>query len=511
MAATVDLEAERVLARRERAQALEVRIGTGPLPRSEAGDKDKVAEALDWLRVRLAKEEDRPAMDRAQYRAYALGLLEEVRDQYTPAEREQAAGEITDLQYGWGKLDSLMSDPTVTEVAVDSPEAVCFWRDGVIWDADGRDGRPLVRFRDDDEVLRWVLGKTQFEGRHFDRVNAILNLMLPDGTRLQATREPVTPCVTLNLRKPPATTRRWTPEDYAATGAASPELLEFLLMAVRGGANVFVLGPTGTGKTALMRLLQERGMPQDLRLLILEAERELQPVRPHTVSLQEVRHGSRRGRDEATAISMDDLVDTTLRKSPSRASIGEILGPAEASAAFRIVNNGHDGILTSMHARSPEAAVDLLIAYVSGGIWRGLPADRIERLIHSSLDLFVFLRRLPGETPGTRQIRITEVYEVLPLPRDGRGEPFRLVWKWVGRLKRHVYLSHVSPEKLERWQQEGAEIPDMFGVKELEAHITRRLAEWGVDDAGVDRGGGRRGGGVAAAGAGRKRRPEKAS
>jgi pilus assembly protein CpaF len=489
MAATIDIDAERVIARREREQT-QTMLAQAP---------DKVAEALEWLKRTLA-ETERPAMSREDFRAHCGTLLEQLVSEYTPAEREQAADEMAALRYGWGKLDPLMTDSTVTEVAVDSPREVCYWQAGRLLPADGRDGRPQVAFRDDDEVRRWVEAKTQFLGRHFDRANPILNVMLDDGTRLQATREPVSPCVTLNLRKPPAATRRWTPEDYAATGAASMELLDFMRTAVQGGVRLLVLGATGTGKTAFVRLLQEHYLPAHLRLLILEAEREQEPERPRTVSLQEVRHGARRGRDEAAAIDMNDLADTAGRKTPDAYTVGEVLGVGEAAAFFRAISTGHSWCFTTMHADGPEDAMDLLTAYTSGGIWKSLPQDRVERLVHRSLDLMVFLRKLPApDNPEEYRIVVTQVFEVMPLTEG--GDPYRLIWQYNPRLGGHVYVRHVSPWRLDRWEQRGARIPEEFGRNEMAAHraaedqrLEAMLSELAC---GGERGGGR----VAAAGA----------
>lgn len=249
-----------------------------------------------------------------------------------------------------------------------------------------------------------------FAHQGVNREHPILSASLPGGERVQIIIPPATrgePA--LAIRKHLSADLRL--EDYVAAGAfeafrpGAPSgragldaqlqaLLEIgdigglLAAAVRGRRNILVSGGTSTGKTTFLNALI-REIPVDERLIFIEDTPELHLGHPNAIGLL----AARSALGEA-AVSAEDLLAASLRMRPDRVILGELRGP-EAYTFLRAVNTGHPGSMTTVHADSPERAVEQIALLVLQGGTR-LRRDDVVHYVRSTIDVFVQLTRSGG-------------------------------------------------------------------------------------------------------------------
>ena len=302
------------------------------------------------------------------------------------AQRARLEGELLDTVFGFGPLEGLLADDTVTEIMVNGPRSVYFERDGRLY-------RSEQRFADEDQLRALV-----------DRV------LGPLGRRIDSRR----PCMVnapaagppgacghppLALDGPVLTIRKFaqrvmTLADMEALGSFDGAMRTFLTWAVRARKSVAVSGGTGSGKTTLLNALS-CAIPHEERIITIEDSAELRFLEhPHVVRL-EARPRNAEGRGEVT---IRDLVTNALRMRPDRIVVGECRG-AEALDMLQAMNTGHDGSLTTLHANSPGESVARLTTMVRYGA--DLPVDVIEANIASAIDLVVQTARA---LDGSRRI-----------------------------------------------------------------------------------------------------------
>lgn len=185
-------------------------------------------------------------------------------------------------------------------------------------------------------------------GRQLDADHPILNVRLPDGSRLSAMIAPVVgPEPLLNIRK--FGTRRFTLDNLVHCGTVAPETAETLRAAVRDRKNILIAGATGTGKTTLLNALANE-IPDEERIFIIEDTAEIRLDKPHVVSAES------QSSTHKQEISFDTLLRAALRHRPDRIILGEVRGP-EARTLLDAMNTGHDGTLTTIHASSTVGAL----------------------------------------------------------------------------------------------------------------------------------------------------------
>jgi len=185
-------------------------------------------------------------------------------------------------------------------------------------------------------------------GKQLDADHPILNVRLPDGSRLSAIVAPVVgPSPLLNIRK--FGTRRYSLDDLAERGTVPTEIVESLRDAVRNRKNILISGATGTGKTTLLNALADQ-IPGDERIFIIEDTAEIKLNKPHVISSES------QSNTHKQEISFDALLKAALRHRPDRIILGELRGQ-EARTLLDAMNTGHDGTLTTIHASSTEGAL----------------------------------------------------------------------------------------------------------------------------------------------------------
>ena len=317
----------------------------------------------------------------------------------TREERRQLIREIADDILGYGPLEPLLRDESVTEVMVNGYDKIFVERQGKL------EAYNKASFVDNAHLLRIVDKIVSQVGRRIDEASPMVDARLPDGSRVNAIIPP------LSLRGPTLTIRKFsrdpfTMDDLINFGTLSPRAAQFLAACIKGKLNVLISGGTGTGKTTLLNALSSF-VPGDERIVTIEDAAELQLQQDHVITL-ESRPPNIEGQGE---IRIRELVRNSLRMRPDRIIVGEVRG-AETLDMLQAMNTGHEGSLTTIHANSPRDALSRLETLVlTAGI--ELPLRAIREQISSAFDLLVQIQRL---VDGSR--RITHVTEVLRMESD---------------------------------------------------------------------------------------------
>jgi pilus assembly protein CpaF len=301
---------------------------------------------------------------------------------------EQIAAEIL----GFGPLQPLLEDETITEVMVNGAKNLYVERSGKII-------RVPVSFESDDHVMRIIDRIVAPMGRRVDESSPYVDARLPDGSRVNAVIPPI------SLVGPVLTIRKFfkTPisiEQLIQFGSITQESLQFLKACVESRLNIVISGGTGSGKTTLLNILSQF-IPNDERIVTIENAAELQLRQEHVVTL-ESRPPNIEGRGEVT---IRQLVVNSLRMRPDRIIVGEIRDEA-ALDMLQAMNTGHDGSMTTLHSNGPR---DTLMRMETMTLMAGmeLPVRAIREQISSAIDLIVHQERMRD---GTRKIvAISEV------------------------------------------------------------------------------------------------------
>jgi pilus assembly protein CpaF len=316
----------------------------------------------------------------------------------TKEERRELVRQLTDDILGYGPLEQLLADDSVTEVMVNAADRVYIERSGKI-------ERTPVRFVDDAHVMRIIDKIVSQVGRRVDEASPMVDARLPDGSRVNAIIPP------LALTGPTLTIRKFSRDPYTindliAFGTLSARAAQFLGACVRGKLNLLISGGTGTGKTTTLNAVSAF-IPGDERIVTIEDAAELQLQQEHVITLE-----SRPANIEGTGeIKIRELVRNALRMRPDRIIVGEVRG-AETLDMLQAMNTGHEGSLTTIHANAPRDALSRLETLVmTAGV--ELPHRAIREQIASAFDVLVQIQRL---VDGTR--RISHISEVVGMESD---------------------------------------------------------------------------------------------
>lgn len=384
-----------------------------------AAETDPVADAVRSVRERLAQSGI--ASDRAP--DAVLRLAQDVIHDLplTEAEQADALEAFTRERFGWGPLDPYMRDNTVTEILVDGPDRVYVERGG-------RLERVTVRWRSNALLHEYLKSRIQHTGRPLDLAHPIVNAEV-DGHRINITAPPVSTTDTLNIRKSVAETRRYTPDQFVASGALDAAGLRLLLLLYRAGANMLICGPMGAGKTTIARILVEYGARPDTRFIALEDTREIEAQIERFLSLQTVER-------QEFPITMDDLFAAVKRKRPDRIIIGEVREGVQAVPYLMAIMAGHDGGLGTMHAGTPEHAFHNFVFFLAVAGMSVNERFLMDVLFHA-VQVLVFVTRF-----ARGQRRVTRIVAVDPAGR------FLDLYRWNFRARRWEW-AHPLPEALE--------------------------------------------------------------
>lgn len=327
---------------------------------------------------------------------------------------------------GFGLLDSIMNDDTITEVMINGPENVFIEQSGRLFKLD----KQFESQRRLEDVIQRIVG---LAGREVNQANPICDTRLPDGSRVNVVLPPIALCgPTVTIRKFSKTPM--TIEKLIAYGSITQEIADFLELLVKAKYNIFIAGGTGSGKTTFLNALSNY-IPKDERVITIEDSAELQITGVQNLVSLETRNANASG---AGQITIRDLIKSSLRMRPERIVVGEVRG-GEALDMLQAMNTGHDGSLSTGHANSTEDMLSRLETMVLQGS-AGLPLEAIRQQIASAVDIIIHLSRLRDKSRKTMEITEVVGYEdgkivLNPLYVFEEDENSTLT-KVSGRLKR---------------------------------------------------------------------------
>ena len=314
-------------------------------------------------------------------------------------ERNHICNLILNEINGYGPLTDLLNNDSVTEIMVNGPNEIYVEVDGKLVKDES------VSFINDNHIVRTIQRIVQPLGRTIDAVSPMVDARLRDGSRLNAIIPP------LSLTGPVITIRKFSKnmnsiDDLLRMGTLTAHMAMFLEACVKAKLNIIISGGTGTGKTTLLNILS--GFIEDEeRIITIEDAAELKLHQSHVISL-ETRVVNYEGEGE---ITIRDLVRNSLRMRPDRIIVGEVRGK-EAFDMLQAMNTGHEGSITTLHANSPEDAINRLETMMLMNDME-LPVSAIRNYIEKAINIVVQIERL---SDGKR--KITSISEIVGIKND---------------------------------------------------------------------------------------------
>ncbi|MFM0471961.1 CpaF family protein [Paraburkholderia strydomiana] len=409
--------------------------------------KRKVHEAvLD--RVELERLARLPAEQVRQEIGGLIGrILEEDKAPVNDLERRQLMTDIHDEMFGFGPLEALLRDPSVSDILVNTYRTTYVERGGRLELTD-------VTFYDDAHLMKVIEKIVSRVGRRIDESSPMVDARLPDGSRVNAIIPPSA------VDGPLMSIRRFAVNplqmsDLVASQSLTPPMAELLDALTRAKVNVLVSGGTGSGKTTLLNILSGF-IPEGERVVTIEDAAELQLRQQHVLRL-ETRPPNVEGRGEVTQRT---LVRNALRMRPDRIILGEVRG-AEALDMLNAMNTGHEGSLATIHANTPRDALTRLENMISlAGL--ALSPKNLRQQISSAISVVVQVARL---TDGRRKVvsiqeltgmegEMVNMQEIFTFKRTGIDQN--------GTVRGHFCATGVRPKFTERLQAFGIVLPDQL-------------------------------------------------
>ena len=301
-------------------------------------------------------------------------------------EKERIQAELLDEVFGYGPLEPLLNDPTVSDILVNKRDVVYVERAGVLEKID-------IKFRDDRHLLQIIDRIVGAVGRRVDESSPMVDARLADGSRVNAIIPP------LALDGPALSIRRFgssplTAERLIELRSLCPQMLEILTSAVQARISILISGGTGAGKTTFLNMLSKY-IPERERLVTIEDAAELQLQQENVVRLE-----TRPPNVEGTgAVRQRQLLINSLRMRPDRIIIGEVRGE-EAFDMLQAMNTGHEGSMTTIHANSTRDALSRMESMVAMANFN-IPERAVRQQIASAIGIVIQVSRL---SDGSRRV-----------------------------------------------------------------------------------------------------------
>lgn len=298
---------------------------------------------------------------------------------------------------GFGLLDTIMKDDTITEVMINGHKDIFIEQSGRLFKLD----KQFENQRRLEDIIQRIVG---LAGREVNQANPICDTRLPDGSRVNVVLPPIALCgPTITIRK--FSKDPMTVEKLIKYGSITKEIADKLELLVKAKYNIFICGGTGSGKTTFLNAMSNY-IPKDERVITIEDSAELQIKGVQNLVSLETRNANASGAGE---INIRDLIKSSLRMRPERIVVGEVRG-GEALDMLQAMNTGHDGSLSTGHANSTADMLSRLETMVLQGA-PGLPLEAIRQQIASALDIIVHLSRLRDKSRKTMEITEVVGYE----------------------------------------------------------------------------------------------------
>lgn len=291
---------------------------------------------------------------------------------------------------GFGILDSIMKDETITEVMVNGPNDIFI-------EKNGRLQKLNDHFQSERKLEDIIQRIVSMAGREVNQANPIVDTRLPDGSRVNVVLPPI------SLVGPVVTIRKFSKEPMTISqlikyGSITKEIAKKLELLVKSKYNIFISGGTGSGKTTFLNALSNY-IPKEERIITIEDSAELQIEGIDNLVSLETRNANATG---AGRITIKDLIKSSLRMRPERIIVGEVRGE-EALDMLQAMNTGHDGSLSTGHANSVKDMLSRLETMVLQGS-EALPLIAIRQQIASAIDIIIHLSRLRDHSRKTMEI-----------------------------------------------------------------------------------------------------------
>ena len=379
-----------------------------------------------------------------QVNAYVANYVRGEKISLNQRELEMFSEEIIDEMTGYGPIEPLLKDPTVTDILINTHKLCFVERFGKLYET-------KVQFKDEAHLLR-IIGKiVAGVGRRIDESSPMVDARLPDGSRVNVAVRPIAidgPLV--SIRK--FADRAFSMERLIEVSAIRPQIVDVLKAAVRGRVSMIVSGGTGSGKTTMLNALSSY-IPADERLITIEDAAELQLQQIHVGRL-ETRPPNAEGKGE---IRQRELVKNALRMRPDRIIIGECRGE-EAFDMLQAMNTGHEGSMTTIHANTPRDALKRLEQMVAMAAMTSTVGS-IRSQIASAITIVMQLQRLPD---GKR--RVVSVSEITGMEGEtiAMQEIFRFVKESTndaGNIQGSFRATGLRPNFLKELKAYGIELP----------------------------------------------------
>jgi len=378
---------------------------------------------------------------RDELRSLVERLLDEEAVVINDVERKNLTRDIRNEMLGFGPLETLLSDPTVSDILVNGHKQVYVERRGKLELTD-------VVFNDDAHLMKIIDKIVSRVGRRIDESSPMVDARLPDGSRVNAIIPP------LAIDGPVMSIRRFSVDplrlaDLVAYTSMTAEMAEVLQGLGKAKMNILISGGTGSGKTTMLNVISGF-IGHTERIVTVEDAAELQLQQPHVVRL-ETRPPNIEGKGE---VSQRALVRNALRMRPDRIILGEVRG-AEALDMLGAMNTGHEGSMATIHANTPRDAITRLENMISMAA-ANLPSKAIRQQISSAISVVVQVSRL---IDGKR--KVTSIQEITGMEGDviTMQEIFSFKQTGVG---------------------EGGAVVGYFSASGIRPHFLERLKSFGI-------------------------------
>ncbi len=385
---------------------------------------------------------------RAEIKVIVERLMVEEGAAVNATERQKIVQDIQHEVLGLGPLEPLLSEPTVSDILVNTYKQVYVERFGKLQLTD-------VRFGSNDHLLKIIDKIVSSVGRRIDESSPMVDARLADGSRVNAIIPP------LALDGPLLSIRRFAvvplkTEDMLRLKTFTPDIAELLAGLVKAKVNILISGGTGSGKTTLLNILSSH-IPGTERIVTIEDAAELQLQQPHVVRL-ETRPPNIEGRGE---VAQRALVRNSLRMRPDRIILGEVRG-AEVLDMLQAMNTGHEGSMTTVHANTPRDALTRLESMM-GMSGLNLPPKAMRYQISSALSVVIQSSRLVDGSRKVLSIQeitgmegdIITMQEIFLFEKTGIGPD--------GTVQGHFRATGIRPKFVQRLRSFGVNVrDDMF-------------------------------------------------
>jgi len=343
----------------------------------------------------LREKEENPQKLKEKLRNLSITAIQESKKIIPIVHQEAIINRLINEVFGFGIIQPLLDDDSITEIMINGPKEVYVERNGKIELTD-------LKFDSYDQILQIIDRIVSPLGRRIDESSPIVDARLPDGSRINAVIPPI------SVKSPTLTVRKFKEAilDYESLinlGTLSKEMSTLIDSLVKARVNILISGGTGSGKTTLLNVCST-SIPKDERIITIEDSIELKLHQPHVVSL-EARPPNIEGKGEVT---IRNIVINSLRMRPDRIIVGEVRGP-EAFDMLQAMNTGHDGSLSTIHANSPKDVISRLISMVfMAGV--DMPVAVLREMIFSAIEVIIQTSRFRD---GSR--KITSISELTSL------------------------------------------------------------------------------------------------